>query len=88
MDDDIGGEVIWFPRAKEHYWHRDGAIDLADIDKLIWAVCPYLRDLKPCGGCPAKEEFGNGRVGVRACRSLAQEAINICQTGHPHRKVR
>lgn len=84
MSDD---KIVRLPVAREHRWHRDGNIDIADTDKLAWAICPYLRNLDPCKGCPHEEHDHVHGAFHRGCRMMAEEVINICQTGHPHRKT-
>ena len=86
MSDDLSGGVVRFPKARRRSWRRDGVIDVADRDKLIWAICPYLRDLEPCRGCPEWENDPDHGLFMRGCRGLAREVLNICQTGHPHRR--
>lgn len=62
-------------------------IDITDQTAIVHAICPYLRRrLDDCKKCPEWEEFGRLGKAQRACYSLAQEVMNICQTGHPHRK--
>lgn len=81
-------DVVRFPKAKAHYWRRDGAIDPADQDKLVWAICPYLRNMKDCRGCPEWEDDPDHGPVKRMCRGIAQEVVNICQTGDPWRRMR
>ena len=80
-------KIVRLPVVKEHRWRRDGNIDVTDIDKLAWAICPYLRDHQSCKGCPREETDEDHGPFVRACRLLAEEVINICQTGNPWRKA-
>lgn len=44
-------------------------------DRQVWAVCPYVRDLKDCEHCPAwtHDEYLGEKV-KRGCRALAEEA--------------
>lgn len=46
-------------------------------DLMAWEVCPYLRNLEPCHGCPAEEESENYGKGKRGCRGLAEEACRV-----------
>ena len=61
-------------------------INTADHDAIVHAICPYLRNLEDCKGCPEwLDDERHGQV-QRGCYALAEEVMNICQTGHPHRK--
>lgn len=57
-------------------------------DELIWRICPYVRgngDDK-CDRCPRWEQHKRFGQVQRGCRALAEEVVNICQTGNPWRK--
>lgn len=45
-------------------------------DRQVWGVCPYLRSLDRCKGCPAWEN-DDGDVVKSGCRMLAEEACRI-----------
>jgi len=68
-------------------WHRGENIDVGDTETLIRVICPYLRDLKECERCPVSENDKNHGPYTRGCRLLAEEVINICQTGNPWRRA-
>lgn len=56
-------------------------------DEMVWEVCPYLRDLEPCRGCPRWEDRGDGRPVMRACFALASEVCRIVfALDQPHRE--
>ncbi len=47
-------------------------------DRQVWALCPYLRNLDRCKGCPAYEYDGHIEQDVkRGCRALAEEACRV-----------
>ena len=47
-------------------------------DRQVWGVCPYLRNLERCAGCPAWEYDGRIEQDVkRGCRALAEEACRV-----------
>lgn len=76
---------------RHHSWWKDGNIDLADKDTLVWAVCRYLRVRLPdgqdeCKFCPDWEDDKIHGPRKAGCRLMAEEVINICQTGNPWRK--
>ncbi len=45
-------------------------------DRQVWGVCPYLRNLEKCKGCPPWEDSRRGKV-KRGCRALAEEACRV-----------
>lgn len=53
--------------------------------ETVWAVCPYLRGTE-CMNCPRTETIHGHEDCVRACFALAEEAVNIAQTGNAWRK--
>jgi hypothetical protein len=57
-------------------------------DHIVWLICPYMfgREDKPCQRCPRWEEHPKRGQVVRGCRLVAEEAVNIVQTGNPWRK--
>lgn len=57
-------------------------------DEIVWAVCPSVsgRDLKECERCP-RSEMMRGEMCVRGCRAMAEEVVNIAQTGNPWRRA-
>lgn len=57
-------------------WDQAGQV----TDLMAWEVCPYLRDLEACNGCPEyeTESFdGETFTSKRGCRGLAEEACRI-----------
>lgn len=46
-------------------------------DRQVWAVCPYLRNLERCSGCPSVEVDPHHGEVKRGCRGLAEEACRI-----------
>jgi hypothetical protein len=48
-------------------------------DRQVWGVCPYLRDLERCMGCPAWEDDADGEQVKRLCRGLAEEVCRIVE---------
>lgn len=54
--------------------------------ETVWAVCPYLRG-NDCLKCPRTETVHGHEGCVRACFALAEEAVNIAQTGNAWRKT-
>jgi len=60
-------------------------LDIKNQDEVVHAVCPYLR-LGDCKGCAEVEQHPRWGPITMACYAMAQEVMNICQTGHPHRK--
>lgn len=73
-------------RAVHVDWRRGIALDTTDKDAIVHAICRYLRALKDCEFCPEWEADPNYGQVSRGCYQLAEEVMNICQTGHPHRK--
>lgn len=57
-------------------------------DHLVWLVCRYMpgRDDLVCDRCPAWEEHPKHGRCKRGCRAMAEEVVNIVQTGNPWRK--
>ena len=56
---------------------REIYAQLEPTDRQVWALCPYLRKLERCMGCPDWEEDGpRGKV-KRGCRALAEEACRV-----------
>lgn len=57
-------------------------------DHLVWLVCRYMpgRDDLTCDRCPAWEERPKRGRCKRGCRAMAEEVVNIVQTGNPWRK--
>lgn len=87
MTDRVDSTVIPFPSVRRaHSWRRDGNVSTEDIDRLVWAICPYMRSGQPCEHCPERERDENDVAFIRGCRLAAHEVINICQTGNPWRK--
>lgn len=75
-------------RAVRGDWRQRIALDIKDKDAIVHAICPYLRDLKDCKFCPewtTDHPFKTGEPLKSGCYMVAEEAMNICQTGHPHR---
>jgi len=79
-------DIVRFPKARIHSWRKDGNIPVDDMNRLAWAICPYLRDQEPCDGCPRWEDDEAHGPFARGCRLMAEEVVNICQTGNPWRK--
>lgn len=50
-------------------------------DRAVWAVCPYLRRLERCRGCPRWEAMPPHGTGKRGCRGLAEEAVRYAMAG-------
>lgn len=46
-------------------------------DRQVWGVCPYLRKLERCAGCPAWEDDNDHGPVKRGCRALAEEVCRI-----------
>lgn len=72
-------------RERRMAWRNGNSISIDDHSSIVHAICPYLRDFKPCEECPkwqTDEKYGKVTKG---CYVLANEVMNICQTGHPHR---
>jgi len=48
-------------------------------DLMVWALCPYLRGLERCKGCPDWEASDDPKAEKmkRGCRGLAEEACRI-----------
>jgi hypothetical protein len=62
----------------------------SDADpELIWRICPYLRlrTDEPCHRCPRWEKDRDHDWVQRGCFALAQEVVNICQTGNAWRRA-
>lgn len=78
MSDDIA-------KAVRGDWRKGIALDISDKDAIVHAICSYLRDLKPCKNCPEWTEDPDYGPVAPGCYVLAEEVMNICQTGHPHR---
>jgi hypothetical protein len=69
-------------------------------DQKVWATCDYLRKIREikstkstdsirCEKCPALEYHEEYDIQtVRGCRLLAQEMINVVETGNPWRKTK
>lgn len=51
----------------------------APTDKQVWAICPYLRNLERCKGCPRSEQDENYGEVTRGCRALAEEACRVVE---------
>lgn len=56
--------------------------DAADgvTELMAWEVCPYLRNLEACEGCPEYETEtvdGEQFTSKRGCRALAEEACRV-----------
>lgn len=67
---------------------QDPSRAIRDEAKLedVWATCPYLRGLEECKRCPRTETVNDHENCTRACFALAQEVVNIAQTGNAWRK--
>lgn len=52
----------------------------------IWKICPYLHNLNDCKKCPAWEKDKHYGKVKNMCRGLAEEVLNIAQTGNEFRK--
>lgn len=50
-----------------------------DQDRLVWRVCPYLRDLKDCNECQPWEDLGVHGPCQRGCYALASDVVGIIQ---------
>lgn len=62
-------------KGREIWDQAEGVTDL-----MAWEVCPYLRNLAPCQGCPEwqTEEFdGETFTSKIGCRALAEEACRV-----------
>ncbi len=49
-------------------------------EAMAWEVCPYLRNLEACEGCPEydTEIFDGEKISSkRGCRALAEEACRV-----------
>jgi hypothetical protein len=46
-------------------------------DRQVWGVCPYLRNLERCAGCPEWEKDEDGEDVKIGCRGLAEEVCRI-----------
>lgn len=50
-------------------------------DRQVWGVCPYLRTLDKCAGCPSWERNDDPKWKSakfkRGCRALAEEACRV-----------
>jgi hypothetical protein len=59
-------------------------------DNVVWATCAFLKEYKDsdrtCNKCPAEEVYLRDPC-TRACRLIAQEIINVVETGNPWRKT-
>lgn len=62
-------------------------VDLSDKDAVVHAICPYLHNFKDCKKCPEWETDEKHGPWKRGCYHMAEEVINICQTGNPWRKT-
>ena len=58
---------------------------LGPSDQLTWLVCPYLigSSGQACQKCPRFEKHLKYGQTVRECRMMAEEVVNIVQTGNP-----
>lgn len=57
----------------------------ADPEK-VYAVCPYIRNLLVCKRCdPWRDVQHIGRM-KRGCYALAEEVVNIVETGNAWRR--
>lgn len=66
-------------------WRIGLPLNIGDKNSIIHAMCPYLRNFRPCKNCPEwEEDERHGKI-KRGCYGVAEEVMNICQTGHPHR---
>lgn len=56
----------------------------------VWRVCAYLRraEGQKCKQCPRTIEIENHGPGKRMCVGLAEEIINVVETGSPWRDGR
>jgi hypothetical protein len=60
----------------------------ADADEAtVWRVCQAQRDDLVCKHCPRWEDSHCGKV-QRGCFAVANELVNIVQTGNPWRKTK
>lgn len=58
-----------------------------DADEAtVWRVCQAQRDDLVCKRCPRWEDSHRGKV-QRGCFAVANELVNIVQTGNPWRKT-
>jgi hypothetical protein len=46
-------------------------------DRQVWGVCPYLRNLERCEGCPEWEDDPDHGPCKRGCRGLAEVVCRI-----------
>ncbi len=50
-------------------------------DRQVWGVCPYLKNLEKCKGCPPWERNDDPAWETdkfkRGCRALAEEACRV-----------
>lgn len=44
---------------------------------MVWAVCPYLRNINTCRRCPEWEKDKNYGKVKRGCRAMAEEACRV-----------
>lgn len=85
------GEVTEFPPIPRHphSFKRDGDVDVSDMDKLCWIACAYFDMAKGgnwnCKQCPEMIDDPQHGPVYPGCRLIAQELVNICQTGNPWR---
>lgn len=55
-------------------------------DELVWRVCAYMRG-KECQHCPHSFLLNDYGICYNMCRSLAEEMINVVETGDPWRRT-